>query len=64
MAGIRIVTPVLSALALAGKMMSADYYRQAPDVLRGDQARNAELERLLEEKLERWTMLEGKKIGV
>ena len=39
-------------------MHAPDYYRQPPDALRADQARTAEIERLLEEKLERWTALE------
>jgi len=43
--------------ALAGKMGGADYYRQPPEVLREDQRRHAEIERLLMEKLERWEEL-------
>jgi ABC transport system ATP-binding/permease protein len=46
--------------ALSAKSLSPDYYRQAPDVLRSDQARNAEIEKLLMEKLERWETLEAK----
>ena len=42
-------------------MHHPDYYRQPPDTLRADQARAADIERLLEEKLERWTALEEKK---
>jgi ATP-binding cassette subfamily F protein uup len=44
--------------ALFARMHEADYYRQPPEALRADQARSAEIERLLEEKLERWTALE------
>ena len=46
--------------ALAARMASPDYYRQSPDVLRADQARNAEIEKLLMDKLERWEVLEAK----
>jgi ATP-binding cassette subfamily F protein uup len=46
--------------ALAAKMAGADYYRQPHDTLRGDQARTAEIERLLLEKLERWEELEAR----
>jgi len=46
--------------ALAARMSAADYFRQSPDVLRADQARNAEIEKLLIEKLERWETLEAK----
>jgi len=46
--------------ALHARMHDPDYYRQPPDVLRADQARNAEIERLLEAKLERWTELEAR----
>jgi hypothetical protein len=42
------------------KMSTPDYYRQPPEALRADQARVAEIERLLMEKLERWTALEGR----
>src|SRR3954465_12336514 len=45
---------------LADKMSAADYYRQRPDVLRGDQARSAAIAKLLDAKLERWTALEAK----
>ncbi len=45
---------------LAAKAASPDYYRQSPDTLRADQARNAEIEKLLIEKLERWEALEAK----
>ena len=44
--------------ALTAKMHAPEYYRQAPDVLREDQKRNAEIEKLLLAKLERWEMLE------
>ena len=46
--------------ALAAKMAGADYYRQPPDALREDQRRHAEIDRLLIEKLERWTELEAR----
>ena len=49
--------------ALAAKMSAPDYYRQAPEALRADQARGGEIERLLMEKLERWEALEAKKRG-
>ena len=48
------------AKALTGKMTAADYYKQPPDLLRGDKARGDEIERLLNEKIERWTALEAK----
>ena len=44
--------------ALTAKMHAPEYYKQAPDVLRDDQRRNAEIEKLLLEKLERWEALE------
>jgi ATP-binding cassette subfamily F protein uup len=47
--------------ALLDRMHAPDYYRQPPGALRADQARAAEIERLLEEKLERWTALEERK---
>jgi ATP-binding cassette subfamily F protein uup len=51
---------VISALEaeqqlLASKMSAPDYFRQPPDILRADQARSAEIE-----KLERWEVLEAK----
>ena len=46
--------------ALAAKMSDPAYYKQPPDTLRTDQARTAEIERLLFEKLERWHALEEK----
>jgi ATP-binding cassette subfamily F protein uup len=49
--------------ALAAKMSEPDYYKQPADALRADQARSAEIERLLMEKLERWEALEAKKRG-
>jgi ABC transport system ATP-binding/permease protein len=45
---------------LAARMSAPDYYRQPPDILRVDQARSAEIEELLMEKLERWEDLEAK----
>jgi ABC transport system ATP-binding/permease protein len=44
--------------ALFARMHDPEYYRQPPDALRADQARAGEIERLLEEKLERWSELE------
>ena len=44
--------------ALGAKMHAPEYYKQPPEVLRDDQKRNAEIEKLLLEKLERWAMLE------
>ena len=41
-------------------MSSPDYFRQPADLLRTDQARSAEIEKLLIEKLERWESLEAK----
>jgi ATP-binding cassette subfamily F protein uup len=46
--------------ALVAKAASPDYYRQAPDNLRADQRRSAEIETLLMAKLERWETLENK----
>jgi ATP-binding cassette subfamily F protein uup len=45
---------------LHAKMVEPDYYRQPPDSLRASQGRNAEIEALLMEKLERWHALESK----
>jgi ATP-binding cassette subfamily F protein uup len=45
--------------ALHARMVEPDYYRQPPDVLRADQARSTEIERLLMEKLERWEALDA-----
>jgi ATP-binding cassette subfamily F protein uup len=44
--------------ALAARMSEPEYFRQPPDVLRADQARSAEIEALLMEKLGRWHALE------
>jgi ABC transport system ATP-binding/permease protein len=46
--------------AIAARMASPDYFRQPPDILRADQARGAEIEKLLIDKLERWEALETK----
>ena len=46
--------------ALMARMSEPEYFRQAPDVLRADRARSAEIEALLMEKLERWHALEEK----
>jgi len=45
---------------LSEKMSASDYYRQPPATLRGDQARAAEIAKLVEQKLERWQALESK----
>jgi len=45
--------------ALHAKMSEPEYYKQPPDALRADQARHAEIETLLLEKLERWHALES-----
>ena len=45
---------------LHARMHAPEYYRQPPATLRADQARNAEIEALLHEKLERWEALERK----
>jgi ATP-binding cassette subfamily F protein uup len=45
---------------LAAKTSEPEYYRQGADALRADQKRNAEIEALLMEKLERWEALEAK----
>ncbi|HWD22867.1 MAG TPA: ATP-binding cassette domain-containing protein [Burkholderiales bacterium] len=45
---------------LLARMHAPEYYRQPPATLRADQARNAEIETLLHEKLERWEALERK----
>ena len=45
---------------LHAKMGEPDYYRQPPEALRAEQGRNAEIETLLMEKLERWHALESK----
>ena len=47
------------ARGLTERMSAADYFRLPPDVLRADKARVAEIETLLNEKLERWTALES-----
>jgi ATP-binding cassette subfamily F protein uup len=56
---------VISALeaeqqSLAARMSAPDYFRKPADLLRADQARSAEIEKLLIEKLERWEALEAK----
>ena len=45
---------------LMERMSGADYFRQPPEVLRADKARSTEIERLMNEKLERWTSLEAR----
>jgi ATP-binding cassette subfamily F protein uup len=49
--------------ALATKMSDPAYYRQPPEALRAEQARSAEIEKLLVEKLERWEALESLQRG-
>jgi ATP-binding cassette subfamily F protein uup len=46
--------------ALAAKMSHPEYFKQSKEHLRTDQARSAEIEALLTEKLERWESLEAK----
>lgn len=46
--------------ALTARMAEPEYYRQPAEVLREDQRRSGEIERLLMEKLERWGALEAK----
>ena len=46
--------------ALHARMHDPEYYRQPPEVLRADRSRGDEIERLLTEKLERWTALEAR----
>ncbi|HLX81405.1 MAG TPA: ATP-binding cassette domain-containing protein [Burkholderiales bacterium] len=45
--------------ALTAKMHAPEYYKQPANVLRADQQRIAEIEKLLHEKLERWEALEA-----
>ena len=47
--------------ALFERMHAPDYYKQPAGALRADQARVAEIDKLLEKKLERWTALEARK---
>ncbi len=44
--------------ALAARMHAPEYYKQPADILRADQQRIGEIEKLLLEKLERWAALE------
>ena len=46
--------------ALAAKTAAPEYFRQGADVLRNDQKRNADIEALMMQKLERWESLESK----
>jgi ATP-binding cassette subfamily F protein uup len=46
--------------ALFARMHEPEYYRRPPDALRADQQRSTEIERLLMEKLARWTTLESR----
>jgi hypothetical protein len=41
-------------------MHGAEYYKQPPDALRADRERDEEILRLIDEKLERWGLLEEK----
>jgi ATP-binding cassette subfamily F protein uup len=45
---------------LQARMHGADYYKQPPDALRADGERDAEITRLIDEKLDRWAALEEK----
>jgi len=42
------------------KMHGAEYYKQSPEALRADSERDAQIARLIDEKLERWAALEEK----
>ena len=46
--------------ALAEAMSAPDYHLRSPEQMRADGARSTEIERLLEEKFERWAALEEK----
>jgi ATP-binding cassette subfamily F protein uup len=46
--------------SLVERMHAPDYYRQPPDALRTDRARNDEIEQLLHAKLERWIQLSAR----
>jgi ATP-binding cassette subfamily F protein uup len=46
--------------ALYARMHEPDYYKAPADQLRADRERSEEIERVLEEKLERWTELEAR----
>ncbi|HUF82281.1 MAG TPA: ATP-binding cassette domain-containing protein, partial [Burkholderiales bacterium] len=46
--------------ALLARTGAPEYYRQPPERLRADQQRNAQIESLLMEKLERWEALESR----
>jgi ABC transport system ATP-binding/permease protein len=45
---------------LTQKMCAADYHRIAPDEMRRDGERTAELDALIAERMERWVLLEEK----
>jgi ATP-binding cassette subfamily F protein uup len=45
---------------IQARMHASDYYKQPPQVLRADRERDAEIGRLIDEKLERWAALEQK----
>jgi len=45
---------------LTARIASADYHRQGPERIKADRRRAEEIERLLEDALERWTALEDK----
>jgi ATP-binding cassette subfamily F protein uup len=46
--------------SLIERMHAPEYFRQSPETLRADRERDAEIEKLLHEKLERWEALEAK----
>jgi ATP-binding cassette subfamily F protein uup len=50
-------------LDLNARMNATDYHKQAPQQMSADGARSAEIERLLMERLERWTELEARATG-
>jgi|tagenome__1003787_1003787.scaffolds.fasta_scaffold20988488_10 ATP-binding cassette subfamily F protein uup len=45
---------------IQARMHAPDYYKKPPQVLRADRERDAEIGRLIDEKLERWAALEQK----
>jgi len=48
---------------LHARMGEPEYYRKPPEAVRAEQARNAEIETLLMEKLKRWHALESRNSG-
>ena len=50
-------------LALTARMSSADYHKQGADAIKTDRRRAEDIERLLHEKFERWSVLDQKAAG-